>query len=383
MDRSDRLRPETLLAQAAHYVDSATGAVAPPIHTSVTFARDENYDLIGETLYSRYGSPNFSDAEKVLATLDGGAGALLFGSGLAAIAALFETVATGRHIVAPKIMYFGAQAWIRRISERRGIGLTLYDATEPGALAGAIRTGETDIVWVETPCNPTWDVVDIAEAARLAHEAGAILGVDSTVAPPVTTRALDHGADIVFHSATKYLNGHSDSLAGVLVSARDDERWREIAEIRKLSGALPGPFEAWLLLRGLRTLCLRFSRSSESALRFAETFSGHPKLDAVLYPGLKSHPGHEIAARQMQGGFGGMLSVLVSGDAETALAVCARLRLFIRATSLGGVESLVEHRKSIEGPESDVDPRLIRFSIGIEAVEDLIDDFEQALSGGD
>jgi cystathionine gamma-synthase len=379
MTRPNSLRPETLLAQAAHYIDAATGAVAPPIHTSVTFARDESYALIGDTLYSRYGSPNFSDVEKVLASLDGGVGAMLFASGLAAIAALFETVETGRHIVVPKVMYFGAQAWVRRISERRGIGLALYDATDPGALAAAIRPGETDIVWVETPCNPTWDVVDIAEAARLAHEAGAIVGVDSTVAPPVTTRALDHGADIVFHSATKYLNGHSDSLAGVLVSARDDARWREIGDVRRLSGGVPGPFEAWLLLRGLRTLCLRYARSSESALRFAETFKSHPRLEAVLYPGLKSHPGHAIAARQMQGGFGGMLSVLVKGDAATALQVCSRLRVFLRATSLGGVESLVEHRKSVEGPDSDVDERLIRFSIGIEAVEDLIEDLDQAL----
>jgi len=373
------LRTETLLAQAAHYIDRQSGAVVPPVHTSVTFARDEAYEMRGDTFYARYGSPNFTDIEHILAELDGGADALLFASGLAGVTAVLETVETGQHIVAPKVMYFSAQAWMKRIAARRGIGLTIYDATEDGALEAAIRPGETAIVWVETPCNPTWDVVDIAKAAQAAHDGGAILVVDSTVAPPVTTRALDLGADIVFHSATKYLNGHSDVLAGVLVSRHDNALWAEICEIRKLTGGVPGPFEAWLLLRGVRTLCLRYGRSSESALRFAAHFAEHPKIDTVLYPGLASHPGHEIAKRQMTGGFGGMMSLLVKGDAERALEVVANLQLFIPATSLGGVESLVEHRKTIEGPDSDVPPNLIRLSIGIEAVEDLIADLDAAL----
>lgn len=379
MIKNRKLRPETLLAQAAHFIDDATGAVVPPVHTSVTFARDEDNKLLGDTMYSRYGGPNYSDAERILTALDGGADSALFASGLAAMAALFETVETGQHIVVPKIMYFGAQAWLKRISAKRGIGLTHYDATENGALARAVRPGETAIVWVETPCNPTWDVVDIASAARIAHDAGAILGVDSTVAPPVTTRALDFGADIVFHAATKYLNGHSDVLAGVLVTKYGNDFWQEIREIRKLSGALPGPFEAWLLLRGVRTLCLRYARSSESALTIARYLEGHPNIDRVIYPGLYSHPGYEISKRQMTGGFGGMMSILVKGDAAAALGVVSRLQLFLRATSLGGVESLVEHRKSVEGPDSDVQENLLRLSIGIEAPEDLIEDLDIAL----
>ncbi len=381
MKTNRKIRPETLLAQAAHFIDGATGAVVPPVHTSVTFARDENYQQIGEAIYARYGGPNCTDVEKILAALDGGAGARLFSSGLAAMAALWETVGSGQHIVAPKVMYFGAQTWLRRISARRGIGLTFYDATEPGSLEGAIRPGETAVVWVETPCNPTWDVTDIAAAAGIAHQAGAILGVDSTAAPPVTTRALDLGADIVFYSATKYLNGHSDVLAGVLVARQDNDLWTEIGEIRKLSGALPGPFEASQLLRGLRTLSLRYTRSSDNALRFARHFATHAKIDAVLYPGLESHPGHKIAKRQMTGGFGGMMSMLVKGDEPAALGVVKRLELFIPATSLGGVESLVEHRRTIEGPDSGVAPNLLRFSIGIEAVEDLIEDLDLALEG--
>ena len=379
MASNRNLRPETLLAQAAHFIDEATGAVVPPVHTSVTFARDEDYTQMGEAIYARYGGPNCGDIERILAAVEGGAGARLFSSGLAAMAALWETLATGQHIVAPKVMYFGARAWMQRISARRGLGLTFYDATEPGSLARAIRPGETAIVWVETPCNPTWDITDIAAAAGIAHEAGAILGVDSTAAPPVTTRALDLGADIVFHSATKYLNGHSDVLAGVLVARQDNDLWADIGEIRKLSGGIPGPFDAWLLLRGVRTLCLRYARASDNALRFARHFAGHPKIGVVLYPGLETHRGHDIAKRQMTGGFGGMMSVLVNGDEAAALGVVRRLRLFIPATSLGGVESLVEHRRTIEGPDSDVAPNLIRFSIGIEAVEDLIEDFDQAL----
>ncbi len=381
MTSNRKLRPETLLAQAAHFIDRTTGAVVPPVHTSVTFARDQNYEPIGDAIYARYGGPNCVDVENILTTLDGGAGAQLFSSGLAAMAALWETVATGQHIVAPNVMYFGAQQWLQRICARRGIGLTIYDATDPSSLERAIRPGQTVVVWVETPSNPTWDITDIAAAARLAHKAGAILGVDSTAAPPVTTRALDLGADIVFYSATKYLNGHSDVLAGMLVTRQDNELWAEIKDIRKLSGALPGPFEASLLLRGLRTLSLRYARASDNALRFARHFSNHPKIETVLYPGLETHPGHDIARRQMTGGFGGMMSVLVRGDEQAALGVVKRLELFIPATSLGGVESLVEHRRTIEGPDSGVAPNLLRFSIGIEAAEDLIEDLDLALEG--
>ena len=369
----------SLLAQAGHYLDPATGAVAPPIHAAVTYARDANYEPMGEYFYTRYGNPNFTPVEDLLAKLDGGAGAMLFASGLAGVAALVELVETGRHIVAPQMMYFGAQAWMQRIARTRGIGLTLFDQAQPGALEAAIRPGETALVWIETPANPTWDVIDIAAAADVAHGAGAMLAVDSTVAPGLTQRPLDLGADYVFHSSTKYLNGHSDATGGVVVTRERDGRWEELDTVRKYSGGVMGPFEAWLLLRGLRTLALRWDRACENAMAVARHFVGHPKVEQVAYPGLEDHPGHAIAKKQMTGGFSGMLSLLVAGGYEGANALARSTRLFIPATSLGGVESLIEHRAVVETPESPTPKNLVRLSCGIETAADLIDDLEQAL----
>lgn len=370
--------PRTILAQAGHFVDSVTGAVTPPIHPSTTYARDDDYEPIGDYVYSRTQNPTYDQVEHLAAELDGGAEARLFASGMAAISAVFETVGIGQHIAAPTIMYHSAQDWLRRIAEKRNIGLTLFDAADPDALRQAIKPGETAILWVETPANPTWDVIDIAEAAVAAHDAGAVLGVDCTVSTPITTRALDLGADIVFHSATKYLNGHSDLTAGILVTREADQRWQEIKFIRKHVGGVLGAFESWLLLRGMRTLAIRFERASSNALKIAQYFESHPKIDAVLYPGLESHPGHEIAKRQMTNGFGGMLSLCVKGGAMAAKAIATRLKLFVSATSLGGVESLVEHRATVEGPLSQVQPNLLRLSVGIEDVDDLIADLKQA-----
>jgi cystathionine gamma-synthase len=262
---------------------------------------------------------------------------------------------------------------------RWGLELDLFQPGVPGALERVLRPGQTKLVWIETPCNPTWEVIDIAAAAQAAHGAGARLAVDSTVATPVLTRPLDLGADLAFHSATKYLNGHGDVVAGALVSAKEDDFWQRIKDHRVFGGAVLGPFEAWLLLRGLRTLYLRVHHSSDSALRIARHFEAHPKLAAVLYPGLDSHPGHAIAKAQMSGGFSGMLSLRVEGGAETALQAAKACRVFTRATSLGGVESLVEHRATIEGPDSPVPADLLRLSIGIEHLDDLIADLEQAL----
>ncbi|HIM45021.1 MAG TPA: cystathionine gamma-synthase, partial [Alphaproteobacteria bacterium] len=284
-------------------------------------------------------------------------------------------------VVAPRVMYQGTLSRIKQMAETGQIEYALFDATEAGALEQTVGTAETALVWIESPCNPTWDVIDIAAAARTAHDAGARLAVDSTVATPVLTRPLDLGADVVFHSATKYLNGHSDVLAGVLVSAKADDAWQQIGDARWLGGAVLGVFEAWLLIRGLRTLFLRVRRASESALAIARHFEGHKKLDAVLYPGLASHPGHAIAARQMTGGFGGMLSLLVTGGREAAVRTASRAEIFLPATSLGGVESLVEHRATIEGLESDVPENLLRLSVGIEDVGELIADLEHMLSG--
>jgi cystathionine gamma-synthase len=379
MAEKNPLSMDSVVAQACHYIDKATGGITVPIQTSTTYARDENYQLLGDYSYSRYQNPTYDVVEQVAATLDGGAEAKLFASGMAAIAAVFDTVNAGEHIVAPKIMYHGAQDWLRRISERRNIGLTLFDASDINDLKHAIRPKVTSVVWIESPVNPTWDVIDISAAAEIAHYHEAILVVDSTVAPPVTTRALDHGADIVFHSATKYLNGHSDLVAGILVTRECDERWDEIKLVRKLMGGVLGAFEAWLLLRGMRTLCLRFDRASQNAMLIARHLQDHPGIEKVLYPGLESHPGHKIAKRQMTNGFGGMMSLLVKGGAEQALKVASNTKLFIPATSLGGVESLIEHRASVEGPHSEVPKNLLRLSVGIEHPDDLIADIVQSL----
>ncbi|WP_025772490.1 trans-sulfuration enzyme family protein [Thioalkalivibrio sp. HK1] len=376
---------DTLLARGGDYIDPETGAIVPPIHTSTTYARDRNYDPIGY-LYARNSHPTAQQVEEVLASIEGARAALLFASGLAGVSAFFETLRAGDRVIAPRIMYYGAAKWLQRLAERRGIDLRFFDATESGALVGALESsadagskGQT-AVWIEPLVNPTWDVIDIRAAARAAKSAGAILAVDATVTPPVGLRALDAGADFVFHSATKYLAGHSDVTAGVIAGRDDDERWQDLLLARTLMGGVIGPFEAWLLLRGMRTLHLRYARQCENAMAIAQHFKAHPRLERVLYPGLAEHPGHAIAKEQMKGGFGGMLSLLVRGDALAAQRVATRTSLFVPATSLGGVESLIEHRASVEGPQSLVPGNLLRLSVGIERAEDLIADLERALT---
>ena len=373
------LSPATRAAQALHIIDERTGAVSPMIDLSSTYARDENYDPRQPYIYARNGGQTVKHAEAVLANLEGGKASLLFASGMAAVVALMETMETGDHIVAPQIMYYEGMTWINRLAQKRGIEATFFDQTDPTALSKAVRPGQTRIVWIESATNPNWDVIDIADAAKLAHAAGAILAVDCTVSPPSTTQALALGADIVFHSATKYLNGHSDMTGGVLTCANADPLWDEVAKIRNMQGSVMAGFEAWLLIRGLRTLYLRFERASKNAMTLAKHFEGHKLIECVLYPGLPSHTGHEIAKRQMTDGFGGMLSILVKGDFAKALDVSRFTQVFVPATSLGGVESYIEHRKTIEGPDSIVADNLIRLSIGIEDVNDLIADLEQAL----
>ena len=375
----ETLRPETIAAHALEAFDPATGAVVPPLNASTTFARDAGYGLRLPVSYQRNGHPTLWQAERIIAALEKGPEAQLFSSGMAALVALVETVPEGAHVVMPEIVYYGTRDWLKRQEARGRLTLATFKPGEAGGLERAIAGGKTDLVWIETPTNPTWDVIDIAETARLAHEAGAILAVDSTAAAAVTTHPLTLGADIVFHSATKYLNGHSDVLAGVLVTGETNARWDEIKALRTQHGSLLAPFESWLLIRGLRTLFVRFRQASANALAIARHFDSHPGLEAVLYPGLQSHPGHEIARHQMTDGFGGMMSLLVRGSLADTTAVLKRLRVFTPATSLGGVESLIEHRKLIESPGSPVPDNLLRVSIGIEAAEDLIADLEQAL----
>ena len=369
---------DTLLAQAGHFIDTETGAIVPPLQPATTYARDERYELRGFS-YSRNANPTANHVEDVLARLEGAEDALVFASGMAGIVTFFETLQNGARVVAPRVMYHGSADWLRHLAQRGSIELAFFDASAPGSLEGVLRAGDTSLVWVEPSVNPTWDVIDVRAAAEAAHAAGSLIGVDATVTPPVTLRALDLGADIVFHSGTKYLAGHSDLTAGVLATRSIDSKWEDIKLARTRMGGVPGAFETWLLLRGMRTLHLRFERQSANALAIARHFEGHSRLEAVLYPGLESHPGHEIAKRQMTGGFGGMLSLLVAGDAADAKRIAARTRLFVPATSLGGVESLVEHRASVEGPDSTVPANLLRLSVGIESARDLISDLEQAL----
>lgn len=379
MGNKKKLSPETLNVQALHHIDAATGGLSPAIYPSSTYIRDENYELINARhSYGRAENPGYDVAEKVLAELEGAPAALLFSSGMAAAMAVVQSLQPGDQIVAPKIMYWGLRNWMIKFCDKWGLRLDLFDAADPDALANAVIKGKTKLVWIETPCNPSWDVIDIAAAAEVAHEVGARLAVDSTVTTPVLTRPIELGADIVVHSATKYLNGHCDIIAGALATAKEDELWERVCEVRTQAGAILGSFEAFLLQRGMRTLFLRVRRACESALTLAQHFDGHARVEAVIYPGLPSHPGHEIARRQMDGGFGGMMCIQVKGGAEAALNVVKRCGVFIRATSLGGVESLIEHRYSIEGENSPVPKDWLRLSIGIESVDDLIADLEQA-----
>lgn len=377
MSANDRLSPATRAAQALHRIDERTGAVVPGIEPASTFTRDGDYAPRQSYIYARDGGPTVEHAEAVLASLDGAETSLAFASGMAALVTLTETFGPGDRVAAPRIMYHGAQTWLRRLQDRRGIALDFYDQSDPQGAAKAV-TPDTTWLWLESPANPNWDVTDIAAATQAAHAAGARVLADCTVAPPCAMRALDLGADVVFHSATKYLNGHSDLTAGVL-SLRDPDLAAELRRLRSLLGNVLSAWDAWLLIRGLRTLFIRWERSSQNALAVARHFQGHPKVAQVLYPGLTDHPGHAIAASQMQGGFGGMLSLMVTGDGAIARDVARFTRVFLPATSLGGVESLIEHRKAVEGPHSVVPPQLLRLSIGIEDAADLIADLEQAL----
>jgi len=376
-----RLHPETLTAQAGHLIDPLSGGVIPAIQPAATYARDENYALRPpHNEYSRDDNPAYAQVESVIAELESAQQARVFSSGMAAIAALFRTVKRGQRVVVPSRMYFGTLVWLKDFAQKRGVELALFDPLQPDSLPQAVGD-QVHLVWLETPANPSWEVTDIERAAALVHQAGGKLAVDSTVATPVLTRPLALGADVVVHSATKYLNGHSDLVAGLVATKTCDALWEAVCFERHHSGAVLGAFEAWLLLRGMRTLFVRVARACDSAMKIARHFEGHPKLERVLYPGLASHPGHDIAKRQMRSGFGGMLSLLVCGGSAQALAVAKRLRVFVPATSLGGVESLVEHRKTVEGPHSPTPDNLLRLSIGLEAPQDLIEDLEQALLG--
>ena len=370
----------SLTAQAMGHVDPITKAVVPPIHVATTYIRDEDNAYSSGYVYGRPDNATIREAEAVLAMLEEArAGALLFSSGMAAATAVFQALDPGDHVVASKVMYWALRSWLTTEAVRWGLVVDFVETDDLDAVRAAVIPGRTKLVWAETPSNPLWTVTDIAAVAEIAHAAGARLAVDSTTASPVHTRPLALGADIVMHAATKVLNGHSDVVAGALAGAQADEFWAKVESIRKMQGAILGPFEAYLLMRGMRTLHVRAAAQAKSALDLAQRFSAHPKVARVLYPGLPQHPGHDIAARQMEGGFGYMLSIQVTDGEAAAIRTAAKVRLWKRATSLGGVESLVEHRASIEGPGTPCPPDLLRLSTGIEDVEDLYRDLDEAL----
>lgn len=374
------LHPATIAAQAGGLLDADTGGVVPPIHPATTFVRGEDYAPVVEgNVYARTAAPNGRMVEGVLATLEGAQEAMVFPSGMAAVAAVFRTLPAGATVLVQSQIYWGTTAWIRDFCTRRSITLTEVEASDTDAFAAACTAHKPALAWIETPSNPWLRIVDITACAQAVHAAGGILVADMTTATPVLTRALDFGADIAMHSATKGLNGHSDVLAGALSCAdASSEIWQAIRLDRDMAGAVLGPFEAWLLLRGMRTLPLRVERMSSNAQKLANYLSDHPAVETVLYPGLSTHTGHALAVQQMKGGFGPLLSFVVKGEAQAALAAVGRLKLFHRATSLGGVESLVEHRHTIE-PHTGIPEGLLRLSVGIEDVGDLVDDLGQAL----
>ena len=379
MSLPDSIRPETAAAQALGFLDAATGAFVPPIQPATTYERDSDNKLLSGRLYSRADNPNYDHVEGVLSHLEDGAATAVFSSGMSAATAAFLALRPGDHVLVPEVIYWAFRSWLFGWATEWGLSVEAVDMTNAGKVAAAMKPGKTKLIWIETPANPTLVVTDIAALAKVAHAGGALLGVDSTFATPVHTQPISLGADLVMHSATKYLNGHSDVIAGTLTAASAGDHWQRIKAVRSQAGTVMGPFEAWLLLRGMRTLFVRVAAQSRSAQQIAGHFSGHRRLEAVLYPGLADFPGHDVAAKQMRGGFGGMLSLRTKGGAAGALAFIAKLRVWKRATSLGGVESLVEHRASVEGPVSPTPQDLLRMSVGLEDSRDLIEDIEQAL----
>jgi cystathionine gamma-synthase len=371
------MRLETLAVHSGHAPDAATGAVTPPIHLSTTFERAADGGFPGGHIYARTSNPNRAALETCLATLEGGADAAAFASGSAATMTLLQALSSGDHVVAPNDAYYGTAVLMREVFGRWGLEVDFADMTDLSSVRAALRP-RTRLVWVETPSNPLLRITDIAGVAELAHQAGAICACDNTWASPVLQRPLELGVDVVMHATTKYLGGHSDVTGGVLVARERDDLFAHIRTIQTTGGAVPSPFECWLVARGVRTLPYRMRAHSANARAIAEFLRRHSAVETVHYPGLATHPGHELAARQMTD-FGGMLSVQVRGGQDRAMGVAAKVQLFTRATSLGGSESLIEHRASVEGPDTRTPPNLLRLSIGLEHPDDLIEDLDQAL----
>jgi len=368
---------ETLCVHAGRKIDPATGAVAMPIHLSTTFERKPDYGAEGY-IYSRSANPNREQLETCLAALEGGTSAMAFASGSAAASAVFQSLKPGEHVICSQDAYHNVLRILREVMTAWSLKVSFVDTSDLDAVRAAV-TRDTRLIWVESPSNPLLKIVDLAAVANIAHQAGAYAVCDSTFASPVLQRPLAFGMDIVMHSATKYLGGHSDVVGGVLVAREQGPLAERLRFLQNTGGAVPSPFDCWLLLRGTATLGVRVRAQSDTALKLAHWLERHPGVEKVLHPGLESHPQHALAKRQMSG-FGAMLSFCLRGGEATALRTAGRVKLFTRATSLGGVESLIEHRASVEGPMSRTPKNLLRISTGLEHPDDLIADLEQALS---
>ena len=371
-----RMRPETIAVHAGGEPDAATGAVAPPLHLSTTFAHGPAGERVAGYEYQREGNPTQDRLHALLAALEGGEAALATASGMAAISLVLESLAPGSKVVIPDDCYTGLRVLANEFLPQRNVQAVAVDMADPDAVARAAAGAA--LLWAETPSNPRMKVADIAALARIAHEAGARLCCDNTFATPVLQQPIALGADIVMHSTTKYFGGHSDCMGGALVFARRDGFFDAVAHRLHITGGIASPFNAWLLLRGARSLPARMAWHCRNAREIAHFLAAHPAIEKVHYPGLGSHPGHPVAARQMRD-FGGMLSFQVRGGREPALRMAGRLQLITNATSLGGCESLIEHRASVEGANPVSPDNLLRLSVGLEAVEDLLADLRQAL----
>jgi cystathionine gamma-synthase len=379
----DRTRPPkstaTLAAQPFAVTDAFTNGIVPPIHVSATFLRDVDNRYPAGYVYGRTDNVTVRQAESLIASLEKADEALLFASGMAAATSIFLALDEPTHIVASEVMYWGFRSWLRDIG-RYGHSVTFVDTSDLDLVRAAMSQRHTGLLWIETPSNPLWTITDIGAIAELARAHGAVVCVDSTVATPILTQPLTLGADIVMHSATKYLNGHSDVIAGALAAARGGPLWTRINRTRSQVGNAVGGLEAWLLMRGMRTLDVRVRRQCHTAAFLTERLLSHPAISVVLYPGLDTHAGHVVAMQQMQGGFGGMLSICVKGGEAAAIAVAGAVQLWKRATSFGGIESLIEHRASIEGEGTPCPSDLLRLSVGLEDPEELYSDLHRALA---
>ena len=369
---------ETLSVHAGRRTDLTSGAVALPIHLSTTFERDPDGSYSRGHLYARNSNPTREALETCLAALEGGAAAAAFASGSAATAAVFQALAPGDHVIAPHDAYHGTGRLLRETFARWGLAAAFVDMTDTAEVERALRPA-TRLVWVETPSNPMWKVSDIGAIGRLAHGAGARCVCDNTVATPVGQSPFALGADLIVHATTKYLGGHSDLMGGAVIARETDDLFERVRTVQAAGGAIPSPFDCWLLLRGIQTLPWRVHGHAQNAMKIAGVLAGHRRVEAVHYPGLPAHPAHALATRQMRA-FTGMLSFQVRGSSAEALGVAGKVRVFTRATSFGGTDSLIEHRASVEGPETRTPPNLLRVSVGLEHADDLIADLEEALA---